>query len=131
VSSWRSNVKQRANTRRHTRFPLQAPLRVLWHDGNGRERVSNAKLVDVSVAGLKLRLDEPIPVRSLLLCNDQRLGIRGSGAVRYCVMVKGKYEIGVEFTGGTGWHEPEPVETAATGEAEEPAGAPVEAEKQS
>ncbi|HET8548405.1 MAG TPA: PilZ domain-containing protein [Bryobacteraceae bacterium] len=108
MSSWRSNVKQRADSRRHPRFPIEGPLRVLWHDANGRERVSNAKLVNVSVAGLKLRVDEPIPVRALLLCNDQRLGIRGSGAVRYCIMTRGKYEIGVEFNGGTGWHEPDP-----------------------
>jgi hypothetical protein len=106
VSSWKSNLKQRANSRRHTRFPVEGQIRVLWHDANGRERVSNAKLVDVSVSGLRLRVDEPIPVRALLLCNDQQHGIRGSGAVRYCIMSKGKYEVGIEFSGGTGWREP-------------------------
>jgi hypothetical protein len=85
----------------------------LWHDANGRERVSNARLIDVSVSGIRLRVDEAIPVRAMLLCNDQRLGIRGNGAVRYCVMTKGKYEVGVEFTGGTGWREPVEVEPAA------------------
>ena len=125
MSSWRSNVKQRANSRRHTRYPIEGPIRVLWQDANGHERVTNAKVVDVSVSGLKLRVDDPIPVRSLLLCNDQRLGIRGSGAVRYCLMNKGKYDIGVEFSGGTGWREPAPSEPEPEPEPEPGASQPL------
>ena len=82
---------------------------MLWQDASGRERVTSAQLVDISVGGLKVRVDEAVPVRSYIICNDHKLGISGRGAVRYCNYLKGKYEIGVEFSGGTGWHEPDAV----------------------
>jgi hypothetical protein len=105
MSSWRSNIKPRANTRRHLRFPVDSVIRILWHDGANAERVANAKVVEVSVSGVKLRLEHPIPVRSLISCNDRKLGVSGAGTVRYCMMVRGKYEVGVEFNAGTGWRE--------------------------
>jgi hypothetical protein len=68
--------------------------------------MSNARVVEVSVSGLKLRLEHALPVRSFIVCNDRKLGVAGGGTVRYCIMSKGKYEVGVEFSAGTGWHEP-------------------------
>jgi hypothetical protein len=52
-----------------------------------------------------LRADQAIPLRSPVSCNEEKLGIRGRGTVRHCTFLKGKYEIGVEFSGGTGWPE--------------------------
>ncbi len=72
-------------------------VRVLWEDGDGRERVSNAIVVNASPTGVKLRLDEKIPVRSYIACNDPALGIVGRASVRYCIFSKGKYEVGLEF----------------------------------
>ena len=71
-------------------------IRILWED-NGRERVSNATVVNKSANGAKLRLNERIPVRSYVTCNDAALGIVGRASVRYCIFSKGKYEIGLEF----------------------------------
>jgi len=72
-------------------------VRILWEDDKGRERVSNAIIVNRSTNGLKLRLDEKIPVRSYVACNEPVLGIAGRASVRYCIYSKGKYEIGLEF----------------------------------
>jgi len=80
-------------------------VRLLLHDYSGRERVINAKVVNVSVAGVKIVVDEVIPIHSLVFCNDVTLGIQGAASVRYCVFAKGKYEVGLEFTGGSGWRE--------------------------
>ena len=91
------------NLRRHTRDPIKGSLRILWEDAEGHEHVSRASLVDISPYGIGLRSDEAIPVRSPVSCNDETLGIRGRGTVRHCTYVKGKYQIGVEFSGGTGW----------------------------
>ena len=66
-------------------------------------RVSQAQIVNVSASGAQLRLDEKIPVRSYVTCNDERLGIRGRPSVRYCNFAKGKYEIGLEFSNDNGW----------------------------
>lgn len=76
-------------------------IRILWED-NGRERVSNATVVNKSANGAKLRVNERIPVRSYVTCNDEALGIVGRASVRYCIFSKGKYEIGLEFGDGVG-----------------------------
>lgn len=93
------------NLRRHTREPIKGSLRILWEDAEGHEHVSRASIVDISPGGIGLRCDEAIPLRSPISCNDEKLGIRGRGTVRHCTYVKGKYQIGVEFSGGTGWRE--------------------------
>jgi len=76
-------------------------IRVLWEDSNGRERVTNAMIVNASANGVKLRLDEKIPVRSYIACNDPALGIAGRASVRYCIFSKGKYDVGLEFGDGS------------------------------
>jgi hypothetical protein len=76
---------------------MKGMIRILWEDSEGRERVSNAIIVNASANGLKLQLDEKIPVRSYVACNDHTLGIAGRASVRYCIFSKGKYEIGLEF----------------------------------
>jgi hypothetical protein len=93
------------NLRRHARELIAGSLRILWEDADGREHVSQAKIVDISPYGIGLRSDQAIPLRSPITCNDEKLGIRGRGTVRHCTYVKGKYQIGVEFSSGTGWRE--------------------------
>ena len=66
---------------------------------------SEAQIENVSRLGAQLRVAKKIPVRSYVTCNDEKLGIRGRASVRYCNFVKGKYEIGPEFTSDNGWHE--------------------------
>jgi hypothetical protein len=100
-----SRTARKTDSRRDVRYPVSGMLRILWNDSTGRERVSNAKVIDVSAAGLKLALDEAVPVRSYVTCNDELLGIRGTGSVRYCIFVRGRYELGLEFGGGTGWNQ--------------------------
>jgi hypothetical protein len=91
-------------------------MRILWQDGDGRDRVSHAHIVNVSVVGLQLRVDEKIPLRSMVSCNDDVLKIRGNGTVRYCNFTKGKYQIGLEFSGGTGWKEPKADQSQPVGQ---------------
>ena len=93
------------NLRRNVRDAIDGSLRILWEDAAGREQVSQAKIVNISPRGIGLRCDQAIPLRSPISCNDEKLGIRGRGTVRHCTFVKGKYQIGVEFSGGTGWRE--------------------------
>jgi hypothetical protein len=82
---------------------MDGMIRILWEDSDGRERVSNAIVVNASTNGVKLRIDEKISVRSYVACNDVSLGIVGRASVRYCIFSKGKYEIGLEFVSGSGF----------------------------
>lgn len=99
-------TSRKANSRRKPRHTVQGTLHVLWDDGTGRERVTVAHLLNVSVDGLQLQLEERIPVRTAVSCNAPKVGISGRGLVRYCNPSKGKYLVGLEFTNGTGWREP-------------------------
>jgi len=81
-------------------------MRILWDDGSGREHPARAEIADISVNGMRLKVDERIPLRAYVICNDPKLGVSGRGSVRHCNFVKGKYVIGLEFSGGTGWREP-------------------------
>ena len=100
----RGNLMRKTEARRHERRPVSGVLRIVWED-NGREMIANAKIIDASLSGVRLRVDSRIPLRSFVTCNDHALGICGRGSVRYCDLVKGKYEIGVEFTSPSVWRE--------------------------
>jgi hypothetical protein len=101
-----SNLVRKGDLRRETRHPLQGSLRILWENSDGREMISRAQVVDVSPSGLKLRLEEKIPIRTYVSCNEPKLGLCGRGSVRYCHFAKGKFDVGIEFTGGSGWRLP-------------------------
>jgi hypothetical protein len=68
--------------------------------------MSSGRIVNVSVEGVQVLVNEKIPARTYVYCTDPKLGIRGRASVRYCNYSKGKYQIGLEFSGGSGWTEP-------------------------
>jgi hypothetical protein len=105
-----SNVVRKGELRKHPRYPLSGTVRILWEDSEARQVVTRARLVDVSVSGVQLMVENPIPIRTLIYCNEPALSIAGRGSVRYCQFSKGKYRIGIDFAGGTGWPEPAPDE---------------------
>jgi hypothetical protein len=95
----KSKIVVRTVSRRHLRYPVSGTLRVLWRDGDRGERTFNAKIRNASVMGASLRLDEMIPVQSNVSCHDESLRLSGTASVRYCRLVEGKYDIGLEFDG--------------------------------
>src|SRR5579863_5713842 len=97
------NSSRKAERRRHDRQPITGKLRVLWHDAEGREQVCAAEVVDISVNGLRMRVDIKMAPQTYVTVNDRDIGITGRGSVRYCRYEKGKYVVGLEFAGGTGW----------------------------
>ena len=96
-------TSRKTNVRRHVRHPATGEVRLRWQEPSGRQRVVPAIIMNASAEGLQLRISEPIPVRSPVSCTGPQLCLSGRGTVRYCNFVKGKYLIGVEFRGGTGW----------------------------
>ena len=94
------------DARRRTRHPAKGRIRLLCTAEDGRERIVNASIVNVSATGLQIQVENSLPVRTRVHCNEIGLGIAGSGSVRYCKPAKGRYLVGLEFTDGTGWREP-------------------------
>ena len=97
---------RKVNTRRETRYPLRGSIQVLCQLEDGYERMLVAQVTNVSMRGLQLVTLHPLPLRARVLCNDLKLQISGCGSVRHCSFSKGKYVIGLEFSGGTGFREP-------------------------
>jgi len=95
------NSSRRAERRRHDRQPITGKLRVLWHDAEDREQVCAAEVVDISVNGVRMRVDMKMAPQTYVTVNDREIGITGRGSVRYCRYEKGKYVVGLEFVGGT------------------------------
>ena len=75
-------------------------IRLLLQD-DGFEKIYYGTVKDASPRGVKVRLNEKIPVRSRVYCNEDALGIFGSASVRYCIFSNGKYEVGLEFFSGS------------------------------
>ena len=94
------------DTRKHGRRALAGTMQVLLDPGSGRERILNARVLNVSKMGLQIQVGEQLSTRTYVSCNDTKLGISGRGCVRYCTHSKGKYLVGLEFSGGTGWKDP-------------------------
>jgi len=97
---------RKGNSRKRTRYPAEGSLQILLEDAMGREKVLRGRLLNVSVNGLQIELEDRIPLHAAVACNSPKHGISGRGSVRYCNPRKGKFLVGLEFGNGTGWREP-------------------------
>ncbi len=93
----------RKERRRIKRDPITGSVAVIWGNQAHEECLAQANLVDVSPFGVRFRMLNRVPPGSWLMFNHYKVGITGRGTVRHCRLIKGMYEIGVEFPGGTGW----------------------------
>lgn len=92
--------------RRQERVTTSVPVRVAWQDRLGRDKYAIVHILDISPEGLLLELPEPVEPRSVLTIQSQGLHLHGSGAVRYCRRVFGRYVVGLEFVAGLKWKPP-------------------------
>ena len=98
-----ANSLRKSDHRKNSRQAAAGKLRVLWQDADGLEHVCTAELVDTSGNGIRIRVDIQMAPRTYVTVNDRAAGIMGCGSVRYCRFEKGKYAVGVEFSGGVSW----------------------------
>jgi hypothetical protein len=98
-----SQAAPRKERRRSKRDPITGSVSVIWGNRPQEERLTQANLIEVSPFGARFRLPAQVPTGSWLMFNHHKIGISGRGTVRHSRLVKGQYEIGVEFSSGTGW----------------------------
>jgi hypothetical protein len=96
-------MEHRPNLRREERSQAPATIRVSWRDSHGVDKFATVKTHDVSPSGLRLELPEAVPLRTLVILQSTALGLHGTASVRSCVSQKGRYVVGLEFTGGLKW----------------------------
>jgi len=69
--------------------------------------VSRGRLVDVSEAGMRVELPEPLEKLTYLTLRADGLKLHGTASVRSCTRKGLKYVVGLEFSGGLQWKPPE------------------------
>ena|SRR6266849_6031238 len=98
----------RRNARRHERIPSGALVKMRWSGASGAAHFARGKILDCSEKGLRVELGEPIPARSYVTLEApelDRAGWVGWGSVRYCVLRRAKYIVGLELSGGAQWNQ--------------------------
>jgi hypothetical protein len=74
---------------------------VRWKDKLGRTRTAVANLEDISLSGVCLQLDTPIPIETHVEITHSKAVFQGN--VRYCLFRDIGYFLGVQFAAGFKW----------------------------
>ena len=76
-------------------------VEVTWKERSGRRGTILANLEDISLSGVCLQVDLPIPLGTeLCICHPKG---EFQGTVRYCLFREIGYFLGVQFTPGLKW----------------------------
>lgn len=88
--------------RRHPRFPFERRVAICWEVMGGRKETV-CRGVDISRSGMRVAtLDSLVPM-TLVHFRMLDSSFSGSASVRHCRHVVGRFEVGLEFTGGAVW----------------------------
>ena len=98
--------------RRYPRFPCSASIRISL--SKAFEPGVSGECLEVCRNGLRLETAEAIPVSTEVSLRALSLGLTGRGIVRYCHLHDGKFQVGLEFTGGLYWRPPDQIVAEST-----------------
>jgi hypothetical protein len=98
--------------RRDNRLNHNGRISLTWTDSAGHPFARHGECLDISSAGLKVKLDSGIPSRTVVTVKSKELALHGSASVRSCVRTGVTYIIGLEFVGGMKWQAPGLVTTS-------------------
>lgn len=87
--------------RRAVRYPCAGDIRLAWT--SDFDKYSMGECVDISRTGLRILISVPIPLRTSVCFKADCLAFGGSGIVRFCKRLNGKYVVGLDFSGGLTW----------------------------
>jgi hypothetical protein len=99
-------MPHKGDLRRHERVLQGAPVQVSWKDRLGNEKFANAEILDVSEAGIRVKVPESLAEHTLVTLRSERLALHGRASVRSCDRQGAKYLVGLEFIGGLSWKPP-------------------------
>jgi hypothetical protein len=99
-------MPHKGDLRRHERVLQGAPVQVSWKDRLGNEKFANAEILDVSEAGIRVKVPESLAEHTLVTLRSDRLALHGRASVRSCDRQGAKYLVGLEFIGGLSWKPP-------------------------
>lgn len=82
----------------------------MWKDGQGVDRFTTARSIDISESGMSITTPEPITERSYVILRADKLDLHGTASVRHCLRKGSSYVVGLEFSAGLKW---KPVQSKA------------------
>jgi len=90
-----------SNRRNDDRLLCAELVQLIWHDEMGRERRKIANLEDISLTGVCLQVEQPMPAGMAIAMQygDGEL----LGTIRYCRYQDTGYFLGVELAEGSRW----------------------------
>ena len=86
--------------RRHERYDLDAGVEIWSGDVKGQKISLTGDCLNISEAGVMIRVPQAIPVLSQVVFRITRLDFEGTGTVRHCGNGGDYCMVGVEFDGG-------------------------------
>ncbi|HTB17253.1 MAG TPA: PilZ domain-containing protein [Bryobacteraceae bacterium] len=96
-------MSREGDLRRHARAEKSSPVQMVWKDRAGVDRYVNGKSLDISPAGMRVEVSEPIEKQTYVTLHSVALALQGSASVRTCTRKGMKYVVGLEFSGGLQW----------------------------
>lgn len=84
--------------RGNDRTPSQESVALGWDDSAGQPKFVLANCLNVSVGGLSVRVNQPMPARTYVRLRSAKLNLAVTATVKYCIRSKSWYQIGLEFT---------------------------------
>jgi len=97
------DVPDKGDLRRHQRTEVQVAVQVVWEDRRGQKNFANGKSIDISEAGMRLKLKDPIEKQTYVSLSSPQLSLNGQGSVRTCARAGNGFIVGIEFSAGLKW----------------------------
>jgi PilZ domain len=82
---------------------VDSAIQVLWRDRSGTDNTVNGRVIDVSEAGIRIKVPAPIEKGVYVTMSAPKVPLQGTGSVKSCRQQGLSYVIGLEFTSGLRW----------------------------
>jgi hypothetical protein len=79
----------------------------MWKDRDGGDKYAIARTLNISELGMRIEVPEPLQERSYVILRCDKLKLSGTASVRSCQRKGNRYQIGLEFSVGMKWKQPE------------------------
>jgi hypothetical protein len=96
-------MNREGELRRHGRSEKSSPLQIVWQDRSGVDRFVTGRSLDVSAAGMRVEVPQPIEKQTYVTLQCAALALQGRASVRTCTRKGTKYVLGLEFSAGLQW----------------------------
>jgi len=91
-------MEKEKRARCQARVTAEFAILLRWADESGAWNNAEARGVDVSKAGAKVMLREPIKTGTPIRVDAPKLNVSGTGTVRYCTRKGNLFTIGIQFS---------------------------------